>query len=385
MAVKTSEIGTPVAPYLDYTNSNSVLSKRRELYQWIKEAENYTEQDYENFTALNTAITAGVELYNKVNYVKEQTTAGRTIEQIDQDYATAINNIKNAINALTTKICDSKTYQDLEEQLYRAETIFSEQTTDYLYEPRAVQSLRSNAAYTTARSAVDTKAILNNEDNPEGGKYTTSYVKTMVNALKTVIDNFLYGDPTAGTLGSVLDKSKLKEKLEDVSDYVDNSRFDAEPQNDLKREIAWAEALMSGQDWPEGRELPTSITGEPGYEDETRYGDLTASSTIQQRIDRQVIVLDIYMHKVMGDSNITGLVTTRIADDIKKAREILNRSPKINCTDETYENLKAAVESAETTFKNVNSTNEDYFKAACLVEDAIRSFDVNKQQICCGF
>ncbi len=381
VAVKTSEIGTPVAPYLDYYNSEKVLSKRRDLEKIIHEAEGYSSLDYENYDVLRAALDEGVVLFNKINYVEEQKALGRSVEDIDKDYANAIEKIRNAIDGLMTKECDSNTYRLLEEALSRADKMIDDQNTDYLYEPRLMEAFRGCEPYKAARNAVDKNYILDGsnakdsndqpimlDDGVTPQKYTSTYVRSMVNALD---------DRISEVTSKALNKTKLKEKLEEVSAYVGNGRYEEEPQNALSKEIAWAEALIGGSSLPEGRQLPTSISSEEGYEG-PEYADLDETSTIQQRIDRQYYVLDIYMHKVWGACKIEGLDTSRISDDIEQAKQLVNRVPKVNCTQDTYDNLKNALSEATEVFKKADAKNEDYYSAAYRLEDAIRSFEIVK-------
>ena len=358
-SVKTSEIGTPVSPYLDYHNMNTSLTSRRVLLEWINKGSEYVADDYEadSFTTLTNALNAGTELYNDIDYITKEVAKGRSIDDIDNDYKNASKAIEDAIKNLRTTICDTETYQILQLLLAESEAMLNEQETDYAYEPRAIQEFKSKDAYTVPFNAVKDNKILSDTAN-----YSTTVVRNMITDLETAISEVKI---------TKLDKEDLKKKITEANDYTDNSRFDPEPQNDLKVQITYAEDLMNGKT----TELPVSIKSDLGFED---YEDLTDASTIQERINRQILVLDAYVRRVTGASLIDTLTTERISKDIADARNLLRKTPKENCTDDSYNNLSAALTAAEAIFKDANATQEDYDNAGTAIEQAIDAFTIYK-------
>ena len=326
--VKASEIDRGVAPYIDYKANDVSSAERRELLEAVEKGQTYVKDDYEDasFNVLSNAIDEGIALYNKANYIKE-----KGLTQANEDYKNAKKKITDAIAALRTKACSPEVYAQFEQLVERGENVEKEQGKNKSYDGISYRAFISDTGiYKRCKALRDSGDILDKD------AYTTSRVYDLISQLR-------------GSLNSLikLDKTELNKKIKEAKSLINNSRFEEGYRNELSNLIPDAEHIAK---------------------------DSTSQNEIQDMVGKLSDAISaVKSHLAVH------LDTETLVQLISQAEAMLDPTKeKANCTDETYNTLKNAAQSAQTVFDTVTSKQEDVDAAVEVLRKAIDGFTVHK-------
>lgn len=329
--VKTSEIGRGVAPYIDYRENDVSSTERRLLLEAVEKGQTYVEDDYEEagFAKLTEAIDAGIALYNQVNYIRE-----KGLTQANKDYKEATKKITDAIAALKTKVCSQEVYAEFEKLVERAMAIEADQTKNKSYDGVTYAAFISDTGiYKKCKALKESGEIL---DKTGDDAYTTTMVNQLIDELNDSINNLVR-----------LDKSQLKQHVKDAKSLENNSRYEEIYRRELSDLIPVAEDIINDS---------TS-------QDEIEEMDALISEAID--------AVKSHMAVQLNTAELTQLLT--------QANNLLDPTKeKVNCTDDSYNNLKAAVQGGQATFDKATAKQEEINAACDALKAAIEKFEVMK-------
>lgn len=337
--LKSSEIGSPVAPRLDYTNANVSSEGRRKLLEAIIQAENYYVDDYTeaSYAVLSEKIAEAITMYNNDNYI--QSVGG--LEQAEKDYAAKIQEIEKAIKGLIDKSCKVETRDKLIALIKEVDALKAEYTAEKNYDLKTYESFTKSTS--TYSKAVEIAKKLS-QSATAVNNYSTS---TVVDYIEKLTKEF-----NALKLTKI-DKTKLDTAIKLAEKYYKNARYQEKYTKALLDEV-----------------------GEPKTPGNAR--EILSDPWTQKDLDDEADYVNELIEDVKAHSNIDLIDTSVIVGNIKTANALLNRTPKTDCTDETYEALDTALTSAQSAFEDPNATQETLNGANEVLEKAIKNFEVLK-------
>ncbi len=211
--VKSSEIGTAIAPYMNYF-SQGVSSTARRTLQELCDAtvRGYKIADYEetSFQKLQDVLVEAQELVNDDEYV-----ANNGAAKAEEDYNKMIEKLKAAINALRTKTVGPEAYNLLKKKIKECDDIVTKQGNEVIYDVTGFASFTDeNGVYKKTKALVESNEILNNTDD-----YNTTSVYDMIDDVDSSI---------AVLDGYLLNKTDLNTLLEKSKSYKGDKRYKAE-------------------------------------------------------------------------------------------------------------------------------------------------------------
>ncbi len=329
--IKSSEIGSAVSPYIDYKENNVSSAERRLLLEAIEKARKYVASDYEDasFNALTALVNQGIELYNNLNYIQE-----KGITQANKDYADLTKKILDAIAALRTKSCDPETYRDFEEAVAAGEKVMEEQDSSKKYDGNAYNVFVSDTGiFMRCRALRESGDILNKTGDEA---YTTTMVCDLTMELKAAVDL---------VRASELNKDDLKKDIKKAKNYVNNTRYKKQFRDELNDILGIAEETLR-------------------------------DSTSQAEIDEMDEVLKDAIEAVLSNTEVT-LDTAALTDLLTRVNTLLDQ-PKKNCTDDSYNEMKAKAQEAQSVFDSATSTQAQIDGAYDKLLAAYNAFTIVK-------
>ena len=378
--VKSSEIGNPIAPYLDYKEMNVSSSNRRKLLEKIIEGQGYQQDDYEedSFKVLSKALDEGVALYNEENYIQNKISKLGTeegVKQANKDYDDMTTKIDDAIKNLRTKYCNPDVYAEFEKLVAEGDKIKEAQEESKIYKHDAYEHfIAPNGVYVKDKALKDSGEILTkvydadvyvdvNKVDEEGNTvydasgnpvtekvlkykagdpvYTTSVVYQIISELKKAIEDIKI---------ALLNKTDLNEAISEGETYINNSRYVQEYRDVLKSRIETAKDVQKNSD------------------DQTVIDNTVTS--LRAAID------DVKNHAVVS------LNTAALSNLINQAKTKLDPTKaRVNCTDESYKALKEKKEAAEAVFDNADATQADVDAAYDALLEAYNNFEIIKPSV----
>lgn len=344
-AYDTKNKATPLLNYKDVGLNSS--EGKINLYNKILEAKKYNESDYTEatyevlknvlHTDTGTGITdssgnkiGAVAVYNDVDFINNQegSTSAEKIENADKKYNAIVTEIDKAINGLVSKECDEDRLNTLLNLVKQGDDAVAEQSRSGKYDSGAYGVfIVDSGAYKTAKNMVA---------NPSG--LTIDEVETQITALQAALE----------TLNEhVLDRTELENAINEAKKLSVNTRYKQDYRNDLKTQIAEAQAAYNKKETTQ-----TALD--------------TAKDNLQTKIN------DAPHHTIE-----TSLNMEEIATAISEANDLLS-GEKINCTNETYIDLKIAYDNANTTITSADVDQSKIDAEAINLKNAIKLFTVVK-------
>ena len=331
--VKSSDIGSAIAPYIDYRENQVSSAERRRLLEAVEKGQQYVMDDYEEnyYNILSAFMDEGLVLYNDVGYIDRV-----GLSKANEDYKALTDKILGAIADLEKhpKACSPKAYQEFEAAVAEGDKIVSEQQKSKKYDGVAYADFVGDTAiYTRCKALRDNGDILNK-------KGTEAYTTTAVNRLTTQLKSAL------NTMREkALNKEDLDKHIKEGETYVNNSRYVESYRTRLNRIIVRAKGI---------------------------YKDSTSQTEINDIDERLVAAIgDVKSHMAVT------LDTQALTQLIALADEKLNAT-KENCTDETYNALRAANNAARAVFDNSLAKQTDVDGAYDALNKAYKAFEVIK-------
>ncbi|MDD6488618.1 MAG: hypothetical protein PUG48_02230 [Clostridia bacterium] len=339
---KSYDTKNKVVPKLNYKDVQlNSSSGRINLYNKILEAQqyketNYTEESYailkrvlngEVDSAGNVIVQGAIDLYNDTTFISSQTgpTSAEKVAQADVKYNDKVEEIDNAINALIAKVCDDDTLDLLKDLIKQGDDIVTEQTNNGKYDSSYYGVfIASGGAYQTAK-AMDLSTV------------TISEAETQIVDLQKAIDDIN---------AHVLDRSRLEALITEATTLSTDTKYEQPYREALKTNIAGATSVLN-----------TKSTTQSVID--------TAANGLQRDIN------------IVKSHPVTVLDTSNLATAISAADALLNRTEKLNCTDETYNALQAECNNANTVMTSA-TTQADVDNETAKLESAIKLFTVAK-------
>ena len=334
--VKSSEIGTAIAPYLDYYSQSVSTTGRRQLSEKIGECTaKYIKDDYEDatFEVLQKALQDATDLVNDDDYIK---TNGAV--KAEQDYVAMIERLDKAVAQLRTKFVDPTVYTQYTKLIQECEKLITEQSKEVIYDATVFAAFVAKGnpeegiekgAYTKAKDLDTSGAILENSE------YTTSTVYDLIDELNTA---------KLEVEASRLDKQELKDLLDESADYRNDTRYKSEFREALKT------AYLAAK-------------------------DVYDNGPNQEAINAQVPLLKAAYEEVLSNPDVQ-IDTTELTNLLRNARTKANA--QVNCTAESLKVLKDAIKTANSLYKNVSATQEMVDAEVVNLQAAIDQFEIIK-------
>ncbi len=300
--VKSSMIGSAVAPYLDYESSGVSTTAKRILTEKVNEARSsYLRDDYEDasYDALQNVLNEAVDLLND------------TVVHGDDVYEKKVQEIDDAVKALRTKVVSNELYSEYEKLVNECTSIITEQHNKVVYD--VVQfALFEMGEYVNAKALIDSGEILN---SPSGKVYNSSEVIELIDKLKAEYTS---------VVSSKLDKSVLDDAIKKAQPYLNNDRYKREYRDALAAALTVAENADN-------------------------------LGPTQSDIDKAAEDLNKAIEDVLANPDVN--VDTRpLVDLVALAQPMIDL--KVDCTDETYKNLQDAVNEANSMITDISATQE---------------------------
>lgn len=324
---------TPALNYYDVQINSS--TGRINLYNKILEAQQYISTDYtaDSYAALQTKLTEATNMYNDTNFIKNQTgsTTADKIKNADTKYNAKTKELDDAIKALVGLDCDDATYNQLVALVNEGNDIVADQTANGTYDSGDYgKFVVGSGAYQTAKIRVADRPSLT---KVEAEKSITE-LQAAINTLK----------------GHVLDREALENLINSAKTLVNDTKYEKPYRDALSDQITKANVALN-----------TVNT--------TQANLNSAVKDLQDKIN------DVEAHPVtkLDVSELTKYLN--IANDVYLE---LNRDLKsrMNCTDETYNNLQSVYDAAKT---KLTAKSQTEINAAVLdLKNAIDTFMVVK-------
>lgn len=329
--VKASDYGRGIAPYIDYKESDVSSAERRQLLEAVEKGQTYVAADYEEatYSKLEEAIDAGIALYNVTDYIRQK---GAT--QANKDYKEAADKINDAIKALRTKACGPEVYAEFEQLVDRAIKAEEDQTKSKIYDGVTYAEFISDTGiYKKCKALRESGDIL---DKTGAEAYTTSMVYDLISELRASVNSLV-----------LLDKSSLQANVKIAKSLENNTRYEEVYRSELSDLIPDAEDIIKN----------------------------SSSQTEVNEIDGLLIEAIEAVRSHMA----VQLDTAELTQLLAQANALLDPTKeRVNCTDETYNNLKTTVQTAQAVFDNATAKQEDINNAVDALSEAISKFTVNK-------
>lgn len=329
--VKSSEIGSPIAPYIDYKENDVSSAERRLLLEAVELGQTYVADDYEDdsFSVLSKYIDEGIALYNKVNYIHE-----KGLTQANKDYKEATDKIKDAISKLRTKTCTAEVYAEFEKAVEAGQKIENEQNKNKSYDGITyAEFIGENGIYQKCKKLKESGEIL---DKTGDDAYTTSMVYDLIDQLRSSINSVIK-----------LDKTALSQLVKTAKTYENNSRYEERYRRLLSSSIADAEVVVR---------------------------DSTSQTEIEETLEDLTDALNAVKSHMAVQLN-----TAELTELLSQANTLLDPTrEKVNCTDDSYNDLKTAVQAAQATFDNPTATQADINAASDALKTALDKFEIIK-------
>ncbi len=337
--VRSSEVGTPVAPYIDYQEAEVSSAERRELLNKIIEGQGYSPADYEpaSFAALTTAIEEGVTLYNDVNYIQKEKAKGRSLEGaggINEDFVKKTKAITDAINGLRTIQVDEKTYNELVALIQKGDGYVQQQSKNHIFDSIAFQTFNADTGWYKKCKAEEPTILT----KTGAEAYSTTMVQELIDHLDTAI---------TALEAAMLDKVDFLDALATAKAMTTNSFYKADARDELAFVVEDAETLNK-------------------------------RDASQTEIDEMTTNLLLAIDECKKHPNRSDLDTAELVALIAQANELLNATPKANCTDVTYNLLSTAKKNADDALIKTEVTQAELDAAEAALQTAIDGFTVYK-------
>ncbi len=329
--VKSSEIGSPISPFIDYKENEVSSAEKRLLLEAVEKAQTYVRDDYEDasYNALDALINQGISLYNDTDYINN-----KGLAQANKDYSDLTKKILDAIAALRTKTCSAEVYRLFEQAVEEGVKIEEAQEKSKKYDGAAFASFNNESGiYQRCKTLRAAGNILNNTGSEA---YTTSMVYLLIDELNTSLNTIRE---------NVLDKTQLEKLIKSGKTYVNNSRYEESYRIVLNDVIVEAENVVK-------------------------------ESVSQNEINECLSLLTTSINDVKTHMAVS-LDTAALTDLITRANEVLGQT-KENCTDESYNALKAATQAAQSVFDNALANQNDVDNAYEVLLEAFNNFEIIK-------
>ncbi len=325
--VKSSDIGTAIAPRIDYFSQDVSSSSKRELGELINKIKvDYRGVDYEDssFNNLTAVLTEATTLYNDDT---------KTPSSAEAEYKQKIADLKAALGALRTKAVDSAAYAKLTKLLGEVDAAVKKQEQkEKIYDvTRFGAFVDDSREYKRIKAKVDSGEIL----DQSGTTYTTTDVYDMYDELKAGFDDLEM---------CRLDKQDLKTLLDESKPYREDKRYKEEPRENLK--TVWAEANNVYYNGP---------TNEKIYE---------ARTNLQAAYENVVSNPDV------------SIDTTELVALVNEANAKITAN--VNCTEKSKVALNNAVKQAKKLYRDLEATQEKVDAEVENLKAALAAFTINK-------
>lgn len=327
--VKSSIIGSGIAPYLDYKEGEVSSEAWRKLRDKYIEGSKLEPGDYESksFKTLDDVL-------------KEALVLIKADKKPDSEYNTMREKIQKAIDGLKTIVCDPDTYTSFSKKIDECEDLEKNHKNEYKDEAFAV-FVAETGVYKKYKGYRDNGDILDKTKDDGSPLYTTSDVIDFIAELDDAIG--------ALELGKI-DKSLLKKSIDDATPYESRTEL-----YDDNYSGAFITALNNARD---------------AFE----------TSTNQTDIDNKRTALDSAL-SAMTKHPKTTLDTATLSDYIAQAKRLISPdTAKEDCTDDTYSTLSTAHDHAENFMKGITATTkqDDVDNEAAQLKKALDAFKVEK-------
>ncbi len=352
---KSNNVGSIIAPYLDYAENNISSTERRLLLEAIENSQQYVKDDYEedSYNVLSEYVKKGIALYNE--------TAGNAKANREK-FVELTDKINEAIKALRTRACSTEIYAEFEAAVHKAEAIEKEQNEKKIYDgseflkfntddgiyKRCKALLESGEILDKTTKEIRTVTELDESGNPveKSYEYTVyAYSTTDVYKLTKELTNAI-----TEILGFKLDKDELKKLIDQAKEIQDNTLYSEESRNELKTYLPTAETV---------------------YRDSTSAGEIIDTTA----------ELKIYIDDVIHSSS-TQLDKELLGQYITDAERLVDPNvTKADFTDETREALSTELTAAKAVSNSATAKQEDIDKAAVTLKEKIDAFTVVKPSV----
>lgn len=325
-AKDTSQKSQPLLNYMDVklnssTGKINLLNKIIEGSQYS--SENYTDS---SFNGLATALTNATTAYNNPNFISGQpgATSAEKISKADAEYQILIDAINTAINNLVEKACDPATVNQLKELVKQGDDAVTAQNDSGKYDASAFATFEADTgAYKQAKTLLSSTNLT--------GVTVNNSITALTAALDTLNNN-------------ILNRDSLNDTITIANNLVNDTNYEKSYRNALSAEISNAQAAYN-----------TKQTSQSALD--------SAQSALQEKIDA------VTQHPV------TQLNLIALNSAIISANELL--SVKMNCTDNSYNALKAARDNAENQ-KIKAKTQAEIDNLTNSLNTAINNFEIIK-------
>lgn len=364
--LKSSNIGSIVAPYLDYHENNVSSTERRLLLEAIEASQKYTKEDYEesSYKVLSDYVEQGIQIYNSTaNNAKAN--RDKIVEITKQ--------INDAIKALKTKVCSSEIYNLFEEKVKVAMAIEADYNNNKNYDgSQMAEFLMVGSIYQRCKELYESKDILDKTVETGVREVVVDYDEEGNPITETVaVTEYVYNSTTVVNLTNELDNA-----ITIITSY----KFDKKELSDLINEAktqsqAYYTKYPDENDRPDGMNdtlelLEYYITSAEGV-----YSNSTSKSEVETTINTLRGCLDELLAYSLTDYD-TSLLQQYISD----AETLLDKNVTLaNYTDETYNALSTQLETAKSVKSNPTSQTE-VNTAATDLYGKIEAFTVMKPE-----
>lgn len=321
---------TPTLSYKDVQINSS--AGRIDLYNKILEAQQYLEDDYteESYKSMQTTLEEAINMYNDTDFIKKQTgsTTAEKIKNADAEYEKKTKELDDKINALVGKSCDAETMKKLADLVKQGDDIVDAQSKNGKYDSTAYGEFAvEGGAYQEA------KKILGDSDLTKGD------AEKQITLLQAALDKINK---------SVLDRTSLKALIEEATTLSTDTKYEQPYRDTLKTKyIPDAQVALD-------------------IKETTQVALDTAKTTLQTGID------DVKAHPI------TPLNISELTKALGTAKTLLETTPRLNCTDETYAALETVYNEAES--KGTPKTQSEVDSTVATLKDAISAFVVVKPE-----
>lgn len=345
---KSCDVGSVIAPRLDYTDGQTSLTSRRLLHEKIIEVTlGYVRDDYtdDSFDKLVEAKDEGITLYNQYNYVSQQKAAGRTIEEIDQDYKNAIKKIDDAVKGLRTKTAEANTIKEFSDTIKEAEALIQDQEKNHTYDNDTFTTFVADGSPYKIAKEHDGKLIAE--------QLSTTEIYAMITALQNSI---------AELKNHALDRDELNTLLEEADKYKANVRYLMDARQMLILVIDGTKDY-SAEEQAEAMDMMLSefgLTEETGDSELFRRGanELKTGIASQDLINRECVVLEAAINYVKANAS-----DPELKDALDAIYTLIFQvdkfiKAKTNTTSELLDELQTAYDAAVEAHKNAGTVTE---------------------------
>lgn len=426
---KSSEIGTPVSPHLDYYSQSVSSESRRKLLDSIVNARSYTKENYEDdvIDALYVVITEATALYNDDSlFMTNPAGADADCEAMRTKLAQEILKVERKPKKVNQEI-----YDDFEALVNQCDELVTRQNSEHCFDTVAFSAFTAtDGVYKTAKNNLNTLF--------ERTGTTETYAE--MDRVRAAI---------ATLEAAVVDRTELNAKLEDVTIVTNDSRYKGFAKTGLSSVVNIASPGYKGErriSYYKGSDGSIMFEGEPkeilllesdvieqvpdANNSDIEYLKMKVTDTQYETLNileyqtfvdvdgtdtRTLITIKdadgtvVYTRDTFETSAVINVNTTQ--EDIDKLTEFLElginavkasaethfqpetsnlvkqirlgkaklAETKKDCTEATYLALKEAVDAGEDRLKHLTSA-EDIIDDTEYIEDMLEAFTVYKPE-----